>query len=424
MRKLETEFVERVKMEFNKLIMYVKNSAERYFLKCVKLIEEIEYLLLSHKVRGKSILEDVEMFEIKCNEYYLEKFENVYVIDPEKFTSNYVDNILNKSKATREISKDTTDNNLNAENIDYFIQGHPDALYLQEVLALPPLPPPDLDKIMQGRAKTMENAYHLLPSILKILDDDSDNEPKVEENNKTKLKDTSSNYNYNAKNCQPLHDSLLVIPKVTDPNKLLKDVKQSQKRSVNPFENMPSRWCSIVRSLQVVNNYNTLLNGDVRISRKDKENLHIISTGGNFSPVVLGLDAKDRPLAVKLIRKDSSVSKKMKELLNPLLGLRNANLLHYFTCDYEENELVLATPLCEYNMSEYIMFMKQCANMYLKSIDVAKQFLSGLRFLHEQTKPIVHGNLKPSNIFIDLNGTVRIAEFGIHKVHNKCLFYK
>lgn len=44
------------------------------------------------------------------------------------------------------------------------------------------------------------------------------------------------------------------------------------------------------------------------------------------------------------------------------------------------------------------------------------QMLNGLRYLHEQEKPIVHGNLKPSNILIDIYGRLRLAEFGIFRV--------
>lgn len=52
------------------------------------------------------------------------------------------------------------------------------------------------------------------------------------------------------------------------------------------------------------------------------------------------------------------------------------------------------------------------------------QFAAGLHYLHVQKPPIVHGNLKPSNIFVNATGTIKIAEFGIsvvsfHKIRIK-----
>lgn len=101
-----------------------------------------------------------------------------------------------------------------------------------------------------------------------------------------------------------------------------------------------------------------------------------------------------------------------------MLGLRSAHLLHYFSCNYENEELILATPLCEYNVSEYLVRSRTACGGAIKvtPVEIVKQFLMGIRFLHERAEPIVHGNLKPSNILIDTNGVVRVAEFGMHKV--------
>lgn len=102
-----------------------------------------------------------------------------------------------------------------------------------------------------------------------------------------------------------------------------------------------------------------------------------------------------------------------------LVGLRNPHLLHYFTCEYEQNDLILATPLCEYNIGQYVLLLNDSTNskvFTLTHMEIVRQFLNGLAFLHERAVPIVHGNLKPSNIFVDINGVIRLAEFGINKV--------
>jgi len=104
------------------------------------------------------------------------------------------------------------------------------------------------------------------------------------------------------------------------------------------------------------------------------------------------------------------------------VGLRNQHLLHYFTCEYEQNDLILATPLCEYNIGQYVLLLNESTdnNVFnLTHMEIVRQFLNGLAFLHQRAEPIVHGNLKPSNIFVDINGVVRLAEFGINKVSDQ-----
>lgn len=85
----------------------------------------------------------------------------------------------------------------------------------------------------------------------------------------------------------------------------------------------------------------------------------------------------------------------------------------------------MSTPLCEYNVSEYLMRSKVMNSSVVRvtPIEVVRQFLMGLRFLHDRSEPIVHGNLKPSNILIDVNGTVRVAEFGMHMVSKDVIIF-
>lgn len=101
--------------------------------------------------------------------------------------------------------------------------------------------------------------------------------------------------------------------------------------------------------------------------------------------------------------------------MNPLLGLRHKHLLHYAICDYDEAQLMVASPLCEYNMGEYLMCLKINHSLLTTASSLARQMLIGLRYLHERSVPIVHGNLKPSNVLIDSTGILKLAEFGVYR---------
>ena len=43
--------------------------------------------------------------------------------------------------------------------------------------------------------------------------------------------------------------------------------------------------------------------------------------------------------------------------------------------------------------------------------DISRQVMEGLAYLHANN--IIHNDLKPSNILITSNGTVKIADFGV-----------
>lgn len=163
------------------------------------------------------------------------------------------------------------------------------------------------------------------------------------------------------------------------------------------------------------------LSGDIKLcSDLNKINKYLISPiYGNFNQTYIGLNKINEPLAVKRISEDLPISKVLSSLVRPLLGIRHINILPYIECNFNKNELFLATQLSELNIGQYVMKMNETTELSLftlTAISAIKQVLSGLRFLHELTQPIIHGNLKPSNVFVDLNGTVRLAEFGIHQV--------
>ncbi|XP_017777099.1 PREDICTED: uncharacterized protein LOC108563053 [Nicrophorus vespilloides] len=179
-----------------------------------------------------------------------------------------------------------------------------------------------------------------------------------------------------------------------------------------------SRYCSLLRSLEMMEDSQSFFNGRIRISNAEKRKSHILSPSGNFAALEIGLGEDSLPLAVKFLSKSDVFAPLLKKLIDPIIELKHKNIMQYYLCAYESNFLVVATPLCEYNLGQYVLKMKQ-SQMKICRFNLIKQILSGLMYLHDHDEPIVHGNLKPSNVFITLNGTVRLAEFGIHKALSK-----
>lgn len=62
------------------------------------------------------------------------------------------------------------------------------------------------------------------------------------------------------------------------------------------------------------------------------------------------------------------------------------------------------------------MYLKLNKGLERYTIELVKQFLAGLFFLHKQSQPVVHGNIKPSNVMINQTGDLKLAEFGLWKI--------
>lgn len=57
----------------------------------------------------------------------------------------------------------------------------------------------------------------------------------------------------------------------------------------------------------------------------------------------------------------------------------------------------------------------KCRLQWSTRYKVIKGLCEGLDYLHQQDKPIIHKDLKPSNILLDRNMVPKIVDFGLSK---------
>ncbi|XP_066252974.1 uncharacterized protein [Euwallacea similis] len=366
----ERQAISELQATFHQLITSICSLAYSNLSETLKNIYQLESTLLHFPVNGKTLLPDV------CITNNVKIQYPTFSSEAESSLS-YVEKVLNGCEDLRE------DINIPVMNVlPSVLESEPLDLFEKEMSLLSTAKSRDKKKELEGRFKTISGAYHLVSSIENLIKDEKDLKP-------------STKFPIFAKE---------------DSRKTIDDTKYSE-----VVKN--SRWTERLQQLQDVKLNQSLLGGDVRLCKYPEKN-YVVSQGGNFNFVTLGLSSNNYPLAIKKIPSEYCVCKTLKNLINPLLGLRNKHILHYFICDYDENDLILATPLCEYNIGQYVLMLNESSEnniFHLTHMDIVKQVLNGLAFLHQRAEAIVHGNLKPSNIFVDINGVVRLAEFGINR---------
>ena len=78
--------------------------------------------------------------------------------------------------------------------------------------------------------------------------------------------------------------------------------------------------------------------------------------------------------------------------------------------------MYIVLDLCEETLKEHV-FAQSLEYLQDHGSRMIKEILSGIEFLH--SRKILHRDLKPSNVLVDLEGHMRLADFGISRVLNE-----
>lgn len=104
------------------------------------------------------------------------------------------------------------------------------------------------------------------------------------------------------------------------------------------------------------------------------------------------------------------------------------NKIKIYSKDYI---LYIGMELCDISLYDIIEEIRKDSNLFSNELitelgfyilsDIFSQMLNGVNYLHKQSKPIIHRDLRPDNIMlkIDENGKniVKIADIGLVKLH-------
>ena len=185
-----------------------------------------------------------------------------------------------------------------------------------------------------------------------------------------------------------------------------KDWKKVSVKHREKFERLSKVWSNEERDREI-----TIINDNGVCFRED----FLIGSGsyGTKVYVCLGSDGIER--AIKRLPKDvCKLLKNERDILASRNAVESPRVVNYHFYDEKSNpdfsHLILN--LYEQNLEE---FVKKEGDFITESHarKMISQVLEGLKALHSREPRILHRDLKPTNILIDVNGDLVLSDFGI-----------
>ncbi|XP_067257445.1 probable serine/threonine-protein kinase irlE [Chanodichthys erythropterus] len=207
------------------------------------------------------------------------------------------------------------------------------------------------------------------------------------------------------------------------PDTVVKSIEESNS-SVQPFTppaESPRRWHQT--SLRWRPKLEKLANMDANKTYKlesltlviDPE--FLIARGSDGTQVFLGLRDDGTEVAVKRMDKFNYQDLKNEEEFLRFPELESTSIVRYVDFAEDDHFGYLALQLCEYTLEEYIQehLPDDSAERSLVLKKLVKEVLYSLQVLHQPQTKVLHRDIKPQNVLIDIKGKAKLADFGISR---------
>ena len=144
----------------------------------------------------------------------------------------------------------------------------------------------------------------------------------------------------------------------------------------------------------------------------------LLGNGYMGTSVYLGILEDGSEVAVKrmLIESCKDAAENERKILNLIKAKKSPFIVSYRHFLKDNTFLYLIVDLCEQTLDQHIQ-SKSIEYLRIQGRRMVKEVLAGLSFLHNER--ILHRDLKPSNVLVDVDGHMRLADFGISRVLNE-----
>nr|GMD08309.1 probable LRR receptor-like serine/threonine-protein kinase At1g53430 [Ipomoea batatas] len=133
------------------------------------------------------------------------------------------------------------------------------------------------------------------------------------------------------------------------------------------------------------------------------------ATLGNGMVVVVEKVSATKDIIRAFREKDSTISL-----------MEHPNLVKLMGCIAEKNQLLLIYEDIGHNSLQNALFDSDRSRLdWTKRRNICLGVAEGLAFLHEGKQKHVHGNIKPTTIFLDKQDNAKISDFGFSRLHDQ-----
>ena len=144
----------------------------------------------------------------------------------------------------------------------------------------------------------------------------------------------------------------------------------------------------------------------------------IVGEGSEGTCVYIGLSDDGNEVAVKrmLTHICGDLAENERKILTMIKMEQSKHIVRYRYCKSGNPFTFLVLELCEETLTDYVRAHNE-EYLVSRAPIIIQEILTGLLDLHgnREQERILHRNLKPSNILVDVLGHMRLADFGISK---------